>query len=151
MPQLIRVEPVALMPTQAGCAVFLGNGEKVMVFYIDPAIGMSINSVLTGDVPERPLTHDLFMMFFDCFGAKVQRCVIVRHEEDVFYARLIVEAKNELMQRKIVELDARPSDCIALCVRAKCPMYVTQELWEQMPDVSDMLDDMRQQENQDLE
>ena len=45
MSGLVRVEPVALLPTPAGCAVFLGDGKKVIVFYIDPAIGASINAV----------------------------------------------------------------------------------------------------------
>ena len=44
----VRVEPVALMPTSAGCAVFLGDGEKVIVFYVEPAIGASINAVMSG-------------------------------------------------------------------------------------------------------
>jgi len=55
--ELIQVEPVALMPTQAGCAVFLGDGNKVIVFYIDPAIGSSINSVLANQPSSRPLTR----------------------------------------------------------------------------------------------
>ena len=56
----MRVEPVALLPTPAGCAVFLGDGKKVIVFHIDPAIGASINAVLAGTIPTRTLSHDLF-------------------------------------------------------------------------------------------
>ncbi len=56
MVDLVRVEPIALLPTQAGCAVFLGDGTKAIVFYIEPAIGASINAVLSGQVPPRPLT-----------------------------------------------------------------------------------------------
>ena len=59
MPDLVQVDPVALLPTQAGCAVFLGNGEKSIVFYIEPAIGASINDALSDRQPPRPLTHDL--------------------------------------------------------------------------------------------
>ena len=46
MSDFVRVEPIALMPTEAGCAVFLGDGEKVIVFYIDPAVGAAINATL---------------------------------------------------------------------------------------------------------
>ena len=46
MPALVRVEPIALMPTPAGCAVFLGDGHKAIVFYIDLAIGASINAAI---------------------------------------------------------------------------------------------------------
>ena len=97
MPDLVRVEPIALLPTQAGCAVFLGDGKKAIVFYIDPAVGASINASLAGQQPPRPLTHDLFLQAMDTFGAKVSRVLIVRVENDIYYARLILEAQNEIM------------------------------------------------------
>ena len=114
MPDLVRVEPIALLPTQAGCAVFLGDGAKAIVFYIDPGVGASINTSLSGQLPPRPLTHDLYLLTLEAFGAKVSRAVIVNMENEVYYARLILEAENEIMERKIIELDARPSDCLAL-------------------------------------
>ncbi|MCF7673804.1 MAG: bifunctional nuclease family protein [Akkermansiaceae bacterium] len=145
MPDLVQVEPVALLPTQAGCAVFLGDGAKAIVFYIDPAVGASINSVLSGQKPPRPLTHDLFQSVLEGFGAKVARAIIVRMENEIYYARLILEASNEIMERKIVELDARPSDCIALSVRSGTPLYVLRSLWEELEDMSETLDQMRQE------
>jgi uncharacterized protein len=143
MPDLTRVEPIALMPTQAGCAVFLGDGKKVISFFIDPAIGASINAVLAGQQPERPLTHDLFLMTMDAFGAKLQRVVIVSMTEEVYYARVIFQVENEIQAKKIVELDARPSDCIALAVRVHAPIYMLTELWDSLADVSDTLEAMR--------
>ena len=104
----VRVEPIALMPTQAGCAVFLGDGAKVIVFYIDPAVGAAINAQLAGQKPLRPMTHDLFIQALHGFGAKVLRMAIVAMDENIYYARLMLEACNEVMERKIVELDARP-------------------------------------------
>ena len=77
MQDLVRVEPIALLPTQAGCAVFLGDGDKSIVFYIDPGVGASINASLSGQAPPRPLTHDLFLNALETFGAKVTRAVIV--------------------------------------------------------------------------
>lgn len=144
MAELLRVEPVALLPTQAGCAVFLGDGEKAIVFYIDPSIGASINAAMTGQKPPRPLTHDLFLLALEGFGAAVSRVVITRVEDDVFFARLIIEAHNEIMEHKIVELDARPSDSLALAVRARAPIYVVRQLWDQLPDMSQVLAEMRQ-------
>jgi bifunctional DNase/RNase len=145
MPNLIRVEPIALLPTQAGCAVFLGDGNKCIVFYIDPGVGASINASLSCQRPARPLTHDLFLLSLEAFGAKISRAVIIRMEEEIYYARLIVEAENEIMERKIVELDARPSDCLALVVRCGAPFYVVQELWERLDDMSGVLEDMRKE------
>jgi bifunctional DNase/RNase len=143
MAKLVQVDPIALMPTQGGCAVFLGNGKKVIYFFIDPAIGASINGVLAREAPNRPLTHDLFMMTLESFGAQVLRVIIVKMVDEVYYARIIFQAENELQEKKIVELDARPSDGIALAVRAHCPVYVVEDLWQQLPDVSETLDEMR--------
>lgn len=131
------------MPTSAGCAVFLGDGEKVIVFYIEPAIGASINAVMSGVKPPRPLTHDLFSQMLDAFGAKVERAVIVKAEGDIFYARLLVVAENEIMERKVVEIDARPSDCLALAVRQDAPVYVRKQVWDELRDMSDVLAELK--------
>jgi bifunctional DNase/RNase len=141
---LVRVEPIALLPTQAGCAVFLGDGSKAIVFYIEPAIGASINAVLSGQVPPRPLTHDLMIDMLKTFGAGVQRVLIVKVEEDVFYARLFIEAENEIMEKKIVELDARPSDCISLAVRTGAPVYVLKSVWDGLKDMTGVLEELRE-------
>ena len=149
MPELVRVEPIALMPTQAGCAVFLGDGSKVIVFYIDPGVGASINASLSGQLPPRPLTHDLYLLTLEAFGAKVTRAVIVSMENEVYFARLFVEAENEIMERKIIELDARPSDCLALVVRCGAPLYVVRTLWDSLQDMSAVLAEMRENAGED--
>ena len=144
MPDLVRVEPIALLPTQAGCAVFLGDSKKTILFYIDPGVGASINASLSGQLPPRPLTHDLFLLALETFGAKVSRAVIVRMEQEIYYARLILEAENEIMERKIVELDARPSDCLALAVRCGAPLYIVRGLWDALEDMTSVLEEMRE-------
>jgi uncharacterized protein len=134
MPDVVKVEIIALMPTQAGCAVFLGDGSKAILFYIDPAVGLSINTVMSGQQTQRPLTHDLYMLTLAAFGGKVLRTVINRVEGDVFYARLILEAENEIMERKIIELAAR----------AEVPIYVTREVWNSLENRQPLLDQMRE-------
>lgn len=145
MSDLVRVEPVALLPTQAGCAVFLGDGKKVIVFYIDPSIGAAINAVLSGAKSPRPLTHDLFTQTLDAFGAEVLHTTIVNVDGEVFFSRLIIKAENEIMAKKIVELDARPSDCIAMAVRKNAPIFFNPEIWEGLEDVSSTLEELRSQ------
>ncbi len=145
MSDLVRVEPIALLPTPSGCAVFLGDGKKVIVFYIDPAIGASINAVLSGAQPPRPLSHDLFAQTLEAFGAQVLHATIVRHEGEVFYARLVIQAENEIMEKKVVELDARPSDSIALAVRHKAPIFVLPEVWAGLEDMAQALEALRNQ------
>ncbi len=144
MSNYVRVEPVALMPTPAGCAVFLGDGEKSIVIYIEPSIGASINAVMSGVKPPRPLTHDLFSQVLDVFGAKVDRVTIVEADGEVYYARLFMIAENEIMERKVVEIDARPSDCIALAVRQQAPVYVLKEVWDKQKDMSSTLEDLKE-------
>jgi bifunctional DNase/RNase len=64
-------------------------------------------------------------------------------DQEIYYARLILEAQNEIMERKIVEIDARPSDCIAIAVRPGAPLFVVKDLWERLEDMSSVLQDMR--------
>lgn len=149
MPNLVQVELIALLPTQAGCAVFLGDGSKSIVFYIDPSVGASINASLSGQSTPRPLTHDLFLLTLKAFGATVSRAIIIRMEGEIYYARLILEAENEIMERKIIELDARPSDCLALVARCGAPFYVLRELWDQLDDMTSVLAEMRNNEGND--
>lgn len=143
MPKLIRVEILALMPTEAGCAVFLGDSEKVILFYIDPSVGLAIDSAMSGKTMPRPLTHDLYLLTLQAFGAEVSRVIINHVDSDVFHARLILEATNEIMERKIVELDARPSDCLAIAARAEAPVYFTPGVWMKLEDRSNLLKRMR--------
>ncbi len=143
---VVRVEPVALMPTQAGCAVFLGDGEKVIVFYVDPSIGASINMALANEPAPRPLSHDLFTDSLKAMGARMMRALIVKVEGEVYYARLFLEAQNEVMERKIIELDARPSDCIAMAVRCGAPLYFLESIWDKLDDMSGALAEMRAEE-----
>lgn len=140
---MVKVEPVALLPTPSGCAVFLGDGKKVILIYIDPSIGASINMALQKEKPPRPMTHDLFHSVLGAFGAQVMRMVIVKADGDVFYARLFIQVENELTERKIVEIDARPSDCLALAVRDLAPIYVLENVWSELNDVSGLLEDMK--------
>ena len=69
--------------------------------------------------------------------------MIVRVEDDVFYARLFIEAQNEINEKLIVELDARPSDSIALAVRQQAPLYVVQDVWDGLKDMTSVLEELR--------
>ena len=140
---MVKVEPIALLPTPSGCAVFLSEGKKVILIYIDPSIGASINMALQGEESPRPMTHDLFHGVLGAFGAEVTQVVIVDAQEEVFYARMFIEVGNELMHKKIIEVDARPSDSIALAVRDNAPIYVLKKVWSKLNDVSDLLEDMK--------
>lgn len=145
---VVPVQVKALIPTNAGVAVFVGNEEKVFVIYVDPGVGSAINMFMSGVSKERPLTHDLMALLLSAVGAKVERVIINDLKNGTYYGRLIITAENELHQRKIIELDARPSDCIALATQQKAPVYVSREVWDEVEDMSDVLHSMQEQQNQ---
>ena len=76
---------------------------------------------------------------FKGFSITVERIVITELRNSTYYARLILQQHNEVA-RKIVEIDARPSDCLALAAAQKRPIFVTQSLFEQVEDMSEVLD-----------
>jgi bifunctional DNase/RNase len=101
---------------------------------------------LRQEARERPQTHELIGSVLAGLGAKVDRVIINHFADGVYYARLILVAENELYERKIVEIDARPSDSIALAVQAGAPIYLTQEVWEAVEDVTELYQKMEQQD-----
>ena len=148
---VIEVEVRTVLPTSGGCAVFLGNDEKTFVIYVDQAVGSAINMFLHHTPKPRPQTHDLLVDVMTALGAKVDRVVINDYNESVYYARIIVTAANELDQKKIVEIDARPSDGIALAVQQAAPIYLAPHVWEHVEDVTEMLNKMEGQDSGDDE
>jgi bifunctional DNase/RNase len=144
---VVPVQVKGLIPTNAGVAVFIGNEEKVFVIYVDASVGNAINMFLTGTVKERPLTHDLMGLLLAALGARVERVVINDLKNGTYFGRLILTAENEIHQKKIIELDARPSDCIAMASHQRAPIYVSREVWDEVEDMSDVLEKMQQQQS----
>ena len=140
---VVQVEVKNVLATSAGSAVFLGSAEKVFVIYVDHSVGSAINMFLHGTPKPRPQTHDLFADVLTALGARVERVVINDFTDTVFFARLIIVAENELAERKIIEIDARPSDSIALAVQAEAPIYVASHVWDAVEDMSIVLKKMQ--------
>lgn len=135
---VIAVKIKGILPANSGSAVFIGNGEKVFVIQVDHNMGAVIGMFLNETPKERPLTHDLCGHVFDGFGISLLRVVITELKNSTYYARLILEQDNEL-GRKIVEVDARPSDCLAMAAQHKSPIYVATNLFENVEDMSEVL------------
>ncbi len=142
---VLRVEVKSVIPTSGGCAVFLGNDDKVFVIYVDQGVGAAIAMFLSDAPKERPLTHDLTAHLLAALGAKVERTVINDLKSSTYFARLIVSAQNEIMrEKKIIEVDARPSDSIALALQQHAPIYVSEAVWEEVEDMSEHLRKMEE-------
>jgi uncharacterized protein len=142
---VVQVQIKALIPTNAGVAVFVGNAEKIFVIYVDPSVGSAINMFVNGASKERPLTHDLMALILAAVGAKVDRVIVNDLKSGTYFGRLIITAENELQQRKIIELDSRPSDCLAMATQQKAPIFVSRDVWDEVEDMSDVLETMQQQ------
>ena len=94
---------------------------------------------------ERPLTLVLMALILAAVGAKVDRVIVNDLKSGTYFGRLIITAENELQQRKIIELDSRPSDCLAMATQQKAPIFVSRDVWDEVEDMSDVLETMQQQ------
>ena len=100
------------------------GSDSVVPIFVEPTVAQSI-VVGLGDVHvARPLTHDLFLAVLHQLDVHVNRIEITAINDNIFYARLILiqDEREELIA------DARPSDCIALAVRAKCPIFIDEDV-----------------------
>src|SRR6266481_89730 len=102
---VIEVQVRAVLPTSGGCAVFIGNNEKVFIIYVDQTVGSTITMFMRQITKERPLTHDLMGHLMTALGAKVDRVIINDLKNATYYARVIIRVQNELQQKKIIELE----------------------------------------------
>jgi bifunctional DNase/RNase len=143
--EVLPVQIRGILPANNSCALFVGNEKKVFVIQVEPQMGAVIGMFLRDTPKERPLTHDLINRVFLGFGISVERVIITDLKNSTYFARLILQQKNELhTERKIVELDARPSDCLALAAAQKKPIFVSSKLFEQVEDMSEVLDRMNE-------
>src|SRR5438093_8464519 len=136
---VVPVEIRGILPANSGCAIFVGNDEKVFVIQVEHSMGVAIGMFLRDTPKERPLTHDLMNSIFKGFNISVERVVITELKNSTYFARLILQQQNEL-GRKLVEIDARPSDCLALATAQKRPLFVSTPLFEQVEDMSEVLE-----------
>ena len=132
--EVIPVQVRAVLPVNSGRAVFVGNSSKVFVIYVDESVGTAIAMFLSQTPKDRPQTHDLIGHILTALGAKVERVIINDLVSETYFARIILSAENELLSRKIIELDS-----IAIAIQQGAPIYVTQDVWDEVEDRSDVL------------
>lgn len=101
------------------------GSERYLPIWIGPCEADAITIGLQGmDIP-RPLTHDLLKTIVDELGAEISHILVSDLRDDTFYARIIMDVNG-----RHAEIDARPSDAIALAVRAGVPIYVTEAVMD---------------------
>ncbi len=123
----VRIRGLVMDPATSMPIVVLKDvaSETVMPIWVGifeaNAIAIEIEKVAA----PRPMTHDLARNLIHHLNAKLERVVISALKDDTFYANLWLRQGNEA-----VFIDARPSDAIALALRADCPIYVTEEVMQ---------------------
>jgi len=149
-PDVVTVSIKGVMPTANGCAVFIGNDDKTFVIYVDHSVGNAIQMTLKGEKKERPLTHDLIGSILLGLGAELEHVLVNDAREGTFFARILLRMENEL-GRKIIEIDARPSDSIVLALQHERPLYVARAVFEGVDDMSEVLERVLKQQAEEGE
>ncbi len=101
---------------------------RQIVIWIGRFEAYAISAVLEGAQYDRPMTHDLLKLMVDRLGGSVEKIIIDDLWQDTYYAKITVSVKNGANAQ---EIDARPSDAIALALRAKAPIYMAESVLEQ--------------------
>jgi len=102
------------------------EGDRYLPIWIGAWEASAIAMRLQGLAAERPLTHDLFAAALDRLGVRVERVVINELTDETYHARIHLERDGVQ-----VEVDARPSDALALAVRAEVPIFAADEVLAQ--------------------
>jgi hypothetical protein len=128
-----EVRIYSLATTVNECIIFLEEleGSRLLPIWIGIAEGQAIAIRFSGIVLPRPLTHDLLISTVKQLGWEVSKVVVSDIKENTFYARVAVTdgKKTEL-------LDSRPSDAIAIAVRAGCPIFVDESVFDRCQTLS---------------
>jgi len=127
--ELIQLSFDKIMQTKTYTVVVLGARNKRFAIYTEPNIGRILQMFLTGAEKQRPLTHDLVNAIFKGLDVRIRQVLINDVQDTVYFARLFLEQEIEGILH-IVEIDARPSDCITLALMNNVPVYCTHEVLE---------------------
>jgi len=124
----VRVEIAGLHQTPTGSGAYAlilreVNGNRNLPIIIGAFEAQAIAMELEGIKPPRPLTHDLAKNLVESLGATLVEIIIDELRDNTFYAKLILDVSSMTQ-----EIDARPSDAIALSVRFRCPIYASESV-----------------------
>ena len=103
------------------------NGSRILPIVIGLSEASAIKLKISGFTPPRPLTHDLLHATINHLEASIDKIVIDKLEDNTFHAKIVLRTQNGQLKT----VDARPSDSIALAVRAQAPIFVEDEIIKQ--------------------
>ena len=117
---------VSLMSPQRVVVLRQTDAERFVPIWVGPYEAEAITVALQEIEMIRPLTHDLLKSLFGTFNAKIKRVEIVSLREEIFFGNIVAETNG-----KEIDIDSRPSDAIALAVRAHVPIFVHQSVLDE--------------------
>jgi bifunctional DNase/RNase len=126
-PVPVRVKGVYIAESEGSspAPVVLLEDEKARIvpIFVGLSEAISIHHAISGELSPRPMTHDLFISVLECLSASITNVLIDDLDGGIYYARLTI--KNGSKQS---EIDARPSDCLALALRSRAPIEVQEKV-----------------------
>jgi bifunctional DNase/RNase len=130
----VRIHSLGLDQTTNQPVILLReeDGLRVLPIWIGHPEATAILIAVEGIEPPRPMTHDLLLATLEAAGWVLERVEITRVEEGTFYAAIILRGEE-----RTVAVDARPSDSIALAVRAGCPILAAEAVMNESAVVPD--------------
>jgi len=117
---------VSLMSPQRVVVLRQSDAERFVPIWVGPYEAEAITVALQEIEMIRPLTHDLLKNLFGTFNARIKRVEIVSLREEIFFGNIVAELNG-----KEIDIDSRPSDAIALAVRAHVPIFVHQSVLDE--------------------
>jgi bifunctional DNase/RNase len=133
----VRVERVLGWREGSAHAVVLEREGKRFLIFVGPYEGAAVRRELAGDVPERPLTHDLLDFVLRGFEIRVVKVVVSALVNEVFCATVTLERAAEAGgSRCEVRLDARASDAVVIALKASAPLFVTRRVFDAVEDMT---------------
>jgi len=134
---MIKMEVKTVTADQGGNFLVLLMDEeekKVLPISIGPLEAQAIALVLQGEIPPRPMTHDLLKTVCDNLEGQIEKIVITDIIDSTFYAEIYLQKNGETLI-----IDSRPSDAIALALRSESPIFMVQKLVEFTYDFQDII------------
>ena len=121
----MKVAGIALDAVSRSPIILLkdASDRRALPIYISQEQAKAIINALEKQTPPRPFTHDLIVNIFDSCDIKVDRITIDSLQDNTFYASIVIDHNGQLK-----EIDARPSDAIAVAIRTKAPIWVIEEV-----------------------
>ena len=127
--ELIPIQFNKIMQSQNYTVFILGTEEKRFAIYTSPHVGKNLQIHLADQVKPRPYTYDLINSLFNGLDISILQVVITDVQDTLYLARLFVEQETDGL-RKVLEIDARPSDCLTLALENDIPIYCTRDVFE---------------------